>query len=195
MRTLSHSWLWTEPWVTPRSCTSPAFSGISHLKSMGAPTHRHVHSAWHKTLHSRHPAMTVTSHLSEQPKWNKDLKCFFFFPSSSKGSEDEARQLRSKAGFSLPHNYGIQWIEEKNCIWSTHCVRTKILLRHRTETLSSFCSLKLSAFPIRYIKICAAEMTVKFNVVQSPGTTVSPVISILTELFSLTSSPASNCSA
>lgn len=69
-------------------------------------SHRHVHSAWHKTLHSRHPAMTVTSHWSEQPKWNKDLRdvfvFVFVFPSSARGLEDEARQLWSKAGFSLP---------------------------------------------------------------------------------------------
>lgn len=149
MRTLSHSWLWTEPRVTPRSCTSPACSGVSHLGSRGAPTHTatcirlDARPFTRATQQWLSPA-TGRSSQSGTKTWN----AFLFFPSSARGLEDEARQLWSQAGFSSPHNYGIQWIEEKNYIWSTHCIRTKIFLRHH-----SFCSLKLSAFPSRYIRI------------------------------------------
>lgn len=91
---------------TPSHSTLLHVAGLQWRQPPGkqgrTDSHSHVHPAWRKTLHSRHPAMTVTSHWSEQPKWNKDLKCFFVFSFFSKGIGGWSKAVMKPGRILLP---------------------------------------------------------------------------------------------
>lgn len=85
MRTLSHSWLWTEPRVTPRSRISPAAGGISRLGSTCAtdPTDRYGLTQGSPLLP---PSNDCHQPLVEAAKVEQRLeRCFFFFSNEGIG--------------------------------------------------------------------------------------------------------------
>ena len=130
--------------------TSPTLSGISHQEAHVKLTTWLMRPARHKGLLSCHPVMTVTSHWSEQPKLNKDLRDAFLFFNEGTGRWSK---VVMETRLPPPHIYGIKWIEKRKTKFEAHTSLGQRFFWGFEEMLSSFCSLKLSAFPSRSIRI------------------------------------------
>lgn len=126
MKTLNHSWLWTEPRVSPCSRIAPAFSGMPPRKHMSNwPTQTRAFGL------TEDPLLLPSSNdchelLAGAAKGQQRLErhCFFvlflffnFFSSEGIGGRRKAVMYTR---FSLSHIYGIKWIAKRKTKFDAH---------------------------------------------------------------------------
>lgn len=156
MTTLSPSWLWTEPWVTPCSRRSPACSGSAtqEARVCNWPTGTRAFRL------TQGPPLPPPSDDCHQPlvwaaKVEQRLERFFSFFSFWWGDWRWSKAVMSTR-FPLPHIYGIKWTAKKKTKFDAYTTLVPGFFWGTTETHSQFCDLRLSAFPSRYMrrKLC-----------------------------------------